>query len=163
MIGDSITLGNDWHQFDAINRAVGGATTENLVKWLPILLHGIHPKLAVVMVGINDLTHGRTIDQAKRDYSTLLDQLSLLNVRVIVESVIYCSGECSDHWLDIEELNHYLRFKPRITFLDLNPYLAPLGGVEPRFTTDGIHLTPEAYDVWAARLELILGGYDGKR
>lgn len=59
----------------------------------------------------------------------------------------------------VQRLNEQLRVAlsgSDCTLLDLNPALAPQGVLSDRFTTDGVHLTREAYAVWADPLGSLL-------
>lgn len=165
MLGNSITAGAEWSELlgrpHVINRGIGG---DNLVGFLHRLefVLPLRPKLCFVMGGINDLYAGYTPEQVARNYASLVDSLQNASITPIVQSTLHVSPR----WRNAEEknsevarLNELLRTLCRergIDFIDLNAELSEHGRLRDEFTTDGVHLTPPAYGVWARVLEALL-------
>jgi len=59
----------------------------------------------------------------------------------------------------IAELNANIKpliQKSKCRIIDLNPFLAPNGTLLDQYTTDGVHLSPNAYAEWAKQLKAVL-------
>ncbi len=54
-----------------------------------------------------------------------------------------------------QELKKY-SIKNKIQFLDINTVLAPAGVLKGEFTSDGVHLLGDSYQLWAKEVEKVL-------
>jgi lysophospholipase L1-like esterase len=165
MLGNSITAGAEWSELlgrpHVINRGIGG---DNLVGFLHRLefVLPLRPKLCFVMGGINDLYAGYTPEQVAGNYASLLDSLHNVSITPIVQSTLHVSPRwrnADEKNAEVGRLNDLLRtlcLERGIEFVDLNAELSERGRLRDEFTTDGVHLTPQAYGVWARLLEGLL-------
>jgi len=53
---------------------------------------------------------------------------------------------------DVHDVIREVAAQSGVCVVDLNPKLAPAGTLKPEFTSDGVHLTEEAYHIWAAEI-----------
>ena len=89
-LGDSYTIGtgasDESHSWPAIiarrldvdltNPAVNGFTTLDLIKRELPLVRRLKPDFVTVLIGVNDLVQGRTVDQYRKSLATIYDALS---------------------------------------------------------------------------------------
>lgn len=100
-VGDSITEqwtttgSSAWSQYSAplnsLNAGVGGDTTQNVLWRLDQgNLHGIFPKLAVVMIGINNVTEGNTPSEVAAGITAVVRTLQsdFPGVRVLLLGIL---------------------------------------------------------------------------
>lgn len=168
MLGNSITAGAEWSELlgrpYVINRGIGG---DNLVGFLHRLAFVIplRPKLCFVMGGINDLYAGYTAEQVFSNYTALIDSLQAASIVPVVQSTLHVSPRwrlADEKNPQVARLNGLLLGlcqKRGIAFIDLNERLSESGRLRDPFTTDGIHLTPAAYAIWAEMLDSVLRTY----
>ena len=88
-LGDSYTIGTgatdpsrSWPSIIArrlgaelTNPAVNGYTTENLIRHELPLVEKVNPDLVTVLIGVNDLVQGRTLDEYRWSLRTIYDAL----------------------------------------------------------------------------------------
>ena len=161
MIGDSITQEGSWNELlrrdDIINRGIAGDTSRGVLYRLDKLPSNLEK--AFIMIGMNDLIWGNTIDHIFNNYVQILDRLKAKNIVPVVQSTLY-AGESANSYNDyVEILNDTLKEyckAENIKFIDLNDILSPHGQLDDRYTIDGIHLKDEAYTVWADSIKSYL-------
>jgi lysophospholipase L1-like esterase len=159
MLGDSITAFTDWNallpSFDVANRGIAGDTTEGVLKRIDSII-AMHPQCVAVMLGINDLGAGRSVQQISENYAAIVDRLSASGARVIVQSTLRTSrARLNASVIDVDHsLNEMCRQSGRCLYLDLNPTLAPSGTIAD--TIDGVHIGPTSYKLWASVLTPVL-------
>jgi hypothetical protein len=94
MLGDSITAFTDWNallpSFDVANRGIPGDTTEGVLKRIDSII-AMHPQCVAVMLGVNDLQAGRTVQQISENYTAIMDRLRASGTTAIVQSTLATS------------------------------------------------------------------------
>ena len=174
LVGDSITIqwGASWaKQFPdrkAVNIGIGGDKTQN-VLWR--LDHGgvagLQPKTIVLMIGNNNMffTPETGVAAAAKGVEACARNLreKFPDAELIVAKILPCHAPKSRFYEDIlltnaeiEKLN--LGADPKIRVLDLTAdFLNPDGTIKKAlYTPDNIHLSPEGYAAYAARLKPLL-------
>lgn len=156
MVGDSITHQGDWTKVlgrtDVTNWGIPGYTTGQLAWTFKDLLKQ-QPGVKVVFLegGINDLTLGvppeRIFDNQVKAVAFWREH----GVAPVLQSVIYKTDERETN-ATIKALN--ARFQAwcagaQVDYLDLNAVLAAHDALRANLSTDGTHLKPEAYPLWA--------------
>ena len=164
MLGDSITALTDWNallpSFDVANRGIPGDTTEGVLKRIDSII-AMHPQCVAVMLGVNDLPAGRSVQQISENYTAIVDRLSASGATVIVQSTLATSQSLA--WLnasviDVDRsLGEMCRQSGRCLYLDLNSTLAPSGAIAD--TVDGVHIGPNSYKLWASALTPLLNAH----
>ncbi len=174
LVGDSITIqwGASWaKQFPdrkAVNIGIGGDKTQN-VLWR--LDHGgvagLQPKTIVLMIGNNNMffTPETGVAAAAKGVETCARNLreKFPDADLIVAKILPCHAPKNRFYEDIlltnaeiDKLN--LGADPKIRILDLtSDFLNPDGTIKQAlYTPDNIHLSPEGYAAYAARLKPLL-------
>ena len=174
LVGDSITIqwGASWaKQFPdrkAVNIGIGGDKTQN-VLWR--LDHGgvagLQPKTIVLMIGNNNMffTPETGVAAAAKGVEACARNLreKFPDAELIVAKILPCHAPKSRFYEDIlltnaeiDKLN--LGADPKIRVLDLTADFLNADGTIKKalYTPDNIHLSPEGYAAYAARLKPLL-------
>ena len=174
LVGDSITIqwGASWaKQFPdrkAVNIGIGGDKTQNVLWRLDHGgVDGLQPKAIVLMIGNNNMffTPETGVAAAAKGVETCARNLreKFPDAELIVAKILPCHAPKSRFYEDIlltnaeiDKLN--LGADPKIRVLDLTAdFLNPDGTIKKAlYTPDNIHLSPEGYAVYAARLKPLL-------
>ncbi len=174
LVGDSITIqwGASWaKQFPerkAVNIGIGGDKTQN-VLWR--LDHGgvagLQPKTIVLMIGNNNMffTPETGVAAAAKGVEACVRNLreKFPEAELIVAKILPCHAPKNRFYEDIlltnaeiDKLN--LGADPKIRVLDLTADFLNADGTikQALYTPDNIHLSPEGYAAYAARLKPLL-------
>ncbi len=161
MLGDSITAWGNWHLFfppsRVINKGVAGYTTQNILSEINATII-LRPNSIFLMIGINDLLRGVSVEQTFKQYTLIVDALQKNKITVLMQATLECSRpQCGSTVDDVRALNQKLQafaVTRNIQWLDLNPGLTnDAQGLLPKYTWDGLHLSQPAYLYWAERLK----------
>lgn len=157
-LGDSLTAFHDWSDFGRHHNAgIAGDTTDGLLYRLHYTLQK-SPKRVVLMIGINDLLQGQSIEKIKMHYARILSQMEGIS-NVIVLSILPVSASAQTAMINenVIRLNHFLRVecsKRGLRFIDLYALMHDAdGGLREELTSDGVHLTAEGYAIWQRALK----------
>ena len=165
-VGDSITDFCDWDELlerPVLNRGIAGDTVEGVRNRVgEILQH--NPHQLFVMVGINDLFSGKSSDEVLTEYELLINRIrtSLPSSQVFLQSILpvttaaWKRNSRSGSWLQlmdkILQVNKALSGKAdgkQIIYVDLySKMVAEANQLDPRYTSDGVHLNGEGYIKW---------------
>lgn len=147
-LGDSLTERANWNELypnlTTLNRGIGGDTTEGILMRIDeVMTH--HPKMIVIMAGLNDLAHGISIDSAAENMQSIIERVHALdeNTMIIVESVIWAQDVDQG---DINRLNS--KYEELCINTDWAEYIdvsAPFLDGGYLYGEDGIHLNGEGY------------------
>lgn len=174
LVGDSITIqwGASWaKQFPdrkAVNIGIGGDKTQNVLWRLDHGgVEGLQPKTIVLMIGNNNMffTPETGVAAAAMGVETCARNLreKFPDAELIVAKILPCHAPKNRFYEDIlltnaeiDKLN--LGADPKIRVLDLTAdFLNPDGTIKQAlYTPDNIHLSPEGYAAYAARLKPLL-------
>ncbi|MFB3896871.1 MAG: GDSL-type esterase/lipase family protein [bacterium] len=171
MVGDSITEGFKLDQYfpgqPFINRGIGsdgiGFGQTGLLKRLDSSVFDCNPSQVFILIGINDLPHGHSMDTLAAGYRNVLAQIKgkIPNVPVYVISVLPCRGRYA--YLNPLVLEFNTRLKSlaaefQYQYLDLHSLLKDdKGELKEEYTGDGLHLKPPAYEIWKTEIDKVLG------
>ncbi len=179
LAGDSISLwfppellpaGVTW-----LNQGISGETTYGL--WMRLnLLDQTQPEIIFVMIGINDLARDVRRVTIIENQRGIVRQLKAAHpkARIVIQSILPHGGSRlvaqpqtseTPPWVkrfkqlsnsEIRRLNDRLQLMAKeeaVEFLDLFPhFLDEKGDLQPKLTTDGLHLSRAGYEVWRSRL-----------
>ena len=161
MIGDSITDGAEWHELLNLstiqNRGIGGDTTDGVLERLNSINSNI--KNAFLMIGINDFSGYKSVDDVFSNYLKIIDELENKKIKVYIQSTLYVGKTITsmrNYNENVFKLNTKLKNyseKNNLVFIDLNKLLAPNGYLEDTYSIDGVHLNGDGYIIWAKILE----------
>ncbi len=163
MVGDSITEGCAWDEVfpetSIANHGIDASTSEDVLRRLDeILSHA--PQAVFVMIGINDLARGFEPKTIISNIKAIVERIAASGSIPILQSTLFVGR---DHRArrnaDVEAINLAMRRwseERHIRFVDLNARLAPAGYLSEEFTDDGVHLTAEAYRIWAEQIRSLV-------
>ncbi|RMG29759.1 MAG: hypothetical protein D6730_03420 [Bacteroidetes bacterium] len=171
MLGDSITAAGHWNEelgrADVLNRGRGGDTSARMLDRLQQDVLALSPRVCFLMAGAND-----QIWVAQREVSALDNIRSILRSlqQAGIQPVLQAVTLVGAHIPEAERRNQaillfnqqlkQLATEEQLPYIDLNPQLAPQGFLADFYTTDGIHLQPMAYYLWAKEVQAILKTLD---
>lgn len=164
-IGDSITqYGGIWGcrigrcDFSTWNLGQAGMTTRQILHRQARHVVQLRPKLAFVMAGINDEDKSMVgADVSYGHYRDMLDILRQAGTEPIIQLTLYRQHEPAPEFID--RLNNKLKKyaeQNHLSVIDLNQTLSRDKSLLPEYSIDGLHLTPQAYQVWAAEVRSVL-------
>ena len=160
MVGDSLTAAAPWNEIfpkvQIANRGIDRDTTDNILLRMDTIL-SVSPKKALIMVGINDIGGGASLDSVFQNYREIVRRLQQAGVTVIIQSTLECSKDvCGDRVYQVRVLNKQLEdFAKRnnIVFLDINADLSsPSDGLLSNYSYGGIHLLASGYVKWSEKI-----------
>jgi len=164
-LGNSITFGGNWAELlgreRVVNRGIGSDNLPGMLRRLH-QVYRLQPKLCFIMAGINDIYADITVDTIFSRYKQLLDSLRRHSITPIVQSTLFVSPKWKRAEIkntDVAKLNYLLRqycTQQGLPYIDLNATLSANGFLKSEYTTDGVHLTAEAYAVWRDRIEPLI-------
>ncbi len=161
--GDSLVRGSDFRSVfkdkRIVNLGCSGDTLAGMIERVS-MVKAMSPKKVFFLGGINGLTN-KNVEVSVNTYSRLLDKLhsELPESEIYVHSLLPLSREKERSICKNETI---VRFNERIeavskekgfSFVDLYSLYLLDGEMNPALTKDGIHLLPDAYDIWARAIE----------
>jgi len=169
-IGDSITHGWEgggrevWEKYytprNAVNLGIGGDRTQHVLWRLDHgNINGISPKLAVIMIGTNNLG-GDSPEDIAIGIKAIVQKLRtrLPHTKVLILGV-FPRGATKDEkvrqlQVKTNELAAKLADCKTVFFLDINSkFLSADGTLSREVFPDLVHLTPKSYQTWAEAIE----------
>jgi lysophospholipase L1-like esterase len=165
-LGDSNTVGGGiwgWrvlgNPISAINLGVNSYTIRQVAFMVPRAVE-YRPSVVVIMAGTNDILVNRaSVEQIRMDFDFLMDSLARAHKRSIVTLIPFCSE--TRFTPEIEAANTVIReiaTQHGAAIIDLNPFIAANGRLDPEMTIDGVHLSPKALAIWADQIGRTLAG-----
>lgn len=160
-LGDSITQRVEWNEvFPSLrvaNRGIGSDTTEGALARLDSVI-ALSPKTVSCMLGINDISVGRTTEEIADTYAQLLETLhsALPDTRVVVTSVLPVTGTHPIDNADVAAMNEALREVcdlDYVNFLDVYElFTDEHGNLKTEYAYDSVHPNPAGYTQWLIHL-----------
>lgn len=160
-VGDSITeffalkkyLGR---HYPLLNRGIAGIDSVWLLEHLDVQVLDLEPSKVLIMIGTNDIGRGYQVRDIVNRLTEMVVKIrsQLLTTEIYVLSVLPVNeGQTYRETVKIRnnqtmaDLNQQLSVLPGVTFVDLYQCLLdPEGQLAPRFTRDGLHLSPAGYE-----------------
>jgi lysophospholipase L1-like esterase len=168
-IGDSITQGWEgdarevWDRHyaprKAVNLGYSGDRTQHVLWRLDHdEVRGINPKVAVVMIGTNNIT-SNSPDEIATGIRAIVKKLrdKLPRTKVLLLGVFPRSARpdaVRDRIRAINDQIKSLGSEPGVTFLDISKtFLNPDGTISREIMPDSLHLSTKGYRMWADAIE----------
>ena len=160
MVGDSVTSAGEWSEIfpdvKIANRGISGETAEDILQRMDSIF-AVQPNLAFLMVGINDIYDGQSIDTIFAHCVSIVEQLRARNITVYMQSTVECSiDKCGGRIDKVRALNQRLEayaVSHGITYIDLNAGLSSESqGLLSDYTYDGMHLNARGFVQWKAMI-----------
>jgi len=155
---------------NAVNLGFGWDRTQHVLwRFEHGELDGIKPKVAVVMIGTNNL-QANTNEDIVTGIDTVVSQIrhKLPKTKILLLG-IFPRDQKPDSELRkrIIEINNHisvLKKERNISYLDLGPkFLEPDGTLSPEIMPDFLHPSPKGYAIWAKAMEPTLAKLFGDK
>lgn len=167
-LGNSITDGGNWTElFGDLrikNRGISGDITDGILNRLDEVTES-NPLKIFIMIGINDLSKGKTTQEILNNYEIILDSIisSSPSTEIFVESVLPVNNNFTqfkkhyaraDSVLILNKKLEKLAANKNQTYIDLySSFLDDEGKLNSNLTEDGLHLNGKAYLLWKSLVE----------
>lgn len=168
-LGNSITEVGEWSELfvdeNVINRGISGDVTYGVINRLPFILSQ-KPKKIFLAIGVNDIKRGASIEEVSRNYESIIRMITQTSpkTKLYVESILPVNeGMLADIYAKItnnriNKANQKLRelaSKYGCVYVDLHQseLQGNDGQLKKELSTDGLHLQPMAYIIWANYLK----------
>ncbi|AFY35084.1 SGNH/GDSL hydrolase family protein [Calothrix sp. PCC 7507] len=163
LVGDSLSLwfpqgklpsGKLW-----LNQGISGDTSGGVLKRLAAF-SATHPDVIYVMAGINDLRKGVSDQVILLNHRRIIRSLRQTHpkAKIIIQSILPTRLEKIPN-KRIRHLNAQLALiakQEKANYLDIYSWFTDFeGNLRFDLTTDGLHLSPDGYDVWRAVIQQI--------
>ena len=160
-LGDSLTDGynlNTYFSSDLIiyNRGIAGDKTDGVIDRLESNVLAIKPSIIVLLIGINDIHSGRSLEKIENNYREILDMIKeeLPDCEVYIESLYPTNTmiypHFTEYWDEIISFNTTLQSIANeydYTYMDVYTSLLSVNELNRDYTFDGLHLNHEGYEV----------------
>ncbi len=179
LLGDSITEGFDITKYfpgrRILNRGIGADVIGNnmptndprgVLQRLDCSVFDCAPSDLFILIGINDLNSGRSLDSMEAGYDEMLKRIRARrpDLRIVVQSLLPTCGNYAKRNAEIVAFNERLKklaSKYNCSYLDLHALLRDAEGqLKAEYTEDGLHLTEPAYKVWRQQVLTTLNWND---
>ncbi len=152
-LGDSLIDWHNWRLFGShYNAGIAGDTTDGILY----RIHTIQqrkPHTVILMIGVNDLLSGISLEEVKRNYSRILDALSGIKQLIILSTLPVADMYQADQInKDVISLNVFLKNevkKRKLYYIDLHSsFVGNHSEIQQQYTIDGVHLSNQGYLLW---------------
>ncbi|MDR0823871.1 MAG: GDSL-type esterase/lipase family protein [Prevotella sp.] len=166
-LGNSLTQGGKWDEYfparKPVNRGISGDNTLGILNRLHEII-AAKPNKLFLLTGTNDISLNRSNEMIMTGLKSIIYQLRAGSpeTKIYVQSLlpIYNGANVYKRMLgkekQIEKLNKELeKFckKEHIRFINIYPaLLAGKRQLDPKYTTDGLHLNSDGYAVWVNQI-----------
>lgn len=170
-LGNSITDGGEFHELFEMpnikNRGIRSDVITGVEKRLGQVTAG-KPKKIFLLIGINDVSHGHTVNELARRYERLVKRIRQESpgTQLYIQSVMPVNNSLKRYRnligkeKTIRSLNERLRTiaeENGARYVDLWPFLADSNGNLNRgFTNDGLHLNGRGYKAWTEGIQSLV-------
>ncbi|MHB0754386.1 GDSL-type esterase/lipase family protein [Polaribacter sp. M15] len=155
-LGDSITEFCNWNELfgqnNIINRGISGDTLDGLLYRIDEVIKK-KPKKLFIMIGINDLGKGKSVNQILEKYTILMDKThsNLPETKIYIQSVLPTKRKNLSN-TDIKKINIGLikiANKYNKNYIDLySSFLSKNNELNDAYSLDGLHLNGKGYQLW---------------
>ncbi|OUL34311.1 SGNH/GDSL hydrolase family protein [Nostoc sp. 106C] len=163
LVGDSLSMWFPKEKLPAgklwLNQGISGDTSSGVLKRLAAFSE-TRPDVIYVMAGINDIRKGASDEVILRNHRRIMRSLRQAhpNAQIIIQSILPARLPTISNQR-IRHLNTQLALiakQEKVTYINIYRWFTDFeGNLRPELTTDGLHLSPDGYDVWRAALEQI--------
>lgn len=161
-LGNSITDYCDWYELfgksNIKNRGIGGDVINGVIDRLDEVIES-SPKKIFLMIGINDLGRGRSVEQILNDYDRLISLIKQKSpqTQLFIQSVLPTDNRKNLQIVDIIAINNGLKKltdKYQLTYVDLFDLLKTKENkLDTVYSYEGLHLNGKGYLVWKKAIE----------
>lgn len=162
--GNSITQAGNWELYfpgaNVANRGISGDNTEGMLARMDEIV-AAKPEKFFIMAGINDISLSRPEKKIIDNYRKIMERIKTGSpgTEIYIQSVLPINNDFERYSrlkgkekriLSLNQLLRVLAQSENVPFVNLYPYFTDTEGrLREEFTGDGLHLTQEAYRLWA--------------
>ena len=141
-----------------------GTTQSTLARLDAAPLSAIHPKIAVVLIGTNNVSAAETPEEIVRGITAIEDKLrsAFPGIRIL-QLALFPRGESPNDpkRAAVAAVNRVLRERVAesddVTFFDLGPKLLRQDGTIPAdIMPDFLHVNPKGFEIWGREMKPVL-------
>ncbi|MGL4993794.1 MAG: GDSL-type esterase/lipase family protein [Bacteroidales bacterium] len=164
-VGNSITDGGEWFELlsnsKVKNRGISGDRTVGVYDRLESIVSG-RPKKLFLMIGVNDLAHGTSVDTIASNIAKIIESTSIRSpkTKIYLQSVLPMTDEKKMFGSHTARANDVVRLNAKlnslaqdrgITYIDLYSQFIndETGKLDLKYSNDGLHLLGAGYKLWA--------------
>jgi len=167
-LGNSISDGCNWSELfmegRIKNRGISGDVTDGVLDRLNEVTES-KPSAIFIMIGVNDLARGRSVDYIVSNYEQILKTIKSdsKETKVYVQSVLPVNDEFPKFKNHVNKTKQILSVNKKLkkltakygaNYIDLFPLFAMENKkLNPKYSNDGLHLTGEGYLLWKTVVE----------
>lgn len=154
----------DFNNDNILNRAFGGATLLDMIRYKDQNLLNYHPSKIVLYCGENDVASSDKVDgkEVFQRFKTLFDIIrkQYPDVPLVYVSIKPCILRWSmkDRMMDANQrISSFLSHKKKTTFVDI--WDAMLENGEPKkdiFREDNLHMNAKGYAIWIEKMKSVI-------
>jgi lysophospholipase L1-like esterase len=152
-VGDSLTDVGRWSEaypgLRVRNFGIFGDTTVGLQHRISQVVDA-RPGTVFLQIGTNDIEYGRSPEAIAANIDGMIDSMTkgIPGVKIYVESLLPRQPEYDAKVRAVNALLKVLAEKRGLTYIDLYSRFAVDGRLNPRLTSDDIHLSGQGYEIW---------------
>ncbi|MCP5513702.1 MAG: hypothetical protein H7A24_17565 [Leptospiraceae bacterium] len=163
-LGDSLTeWAGNWNQLlnteaEIRNMGIAGNTGFDIQDRLDGVLD-LQPNTVFLMFGANDIFQGYNTDIIIATYREILSSILIsTGGKVIIQSTLPVSNQSdifrkmNESITDINKNLILLAGEMNLDYLDLHSKFKSENELNPKYTTDGVHLSDFGYEIWSGIL-----------
>ncbi len=170
-VGNSITDGCEWSELFKNplikNRGISGDITDGVLDRLDEITES-NPVKIFLMIGVNDLAKGRSVDSIMYNYRLILDKIhrDSPKTELFVQSVLPVNAAYTKFKNHVNKTDSIIVLNKRIselateyelTYIDLyKAFTGEDGQLDPAYSNDGLHLTGSGYILWKQLIDPFL-------
>lgn len=156
-LGNSITDHCDWNELfgdlNIKNRGIGGDLIPDVIERLDQVIL-FHPQKIFLMIGINDVGRGKTIEEIESDYNTLIELIiqNSPTSELYLQSLLptYSQNNLQNNKIvEINKMIADIATKHSLRYIDLfSVFVSNEGELDKKYSFDGIHINGNGYQLW---------------
>jgi lysophospholipase L1-like esterase len=145
----------DW---SVLNRGVNGERTDEIAARFDRDVLSAHPRIVIVLGGVNDVYQGLPAEHATRQLRAMYDRAIAAGIAVIAASIIPYNSATRSQNVEMHDINAWIAAQaakdPRLTFVDTRAAVAAPGNPDRLSgSPDGLHPDVNGYRAMALAIE----------
>ncbi len=158
LLGDSITQWNPLKHDEILNLGIAGNTTEDILLRIHEV-EGEGSQKVIFSAGINDILNKFSLKKSCEFYRKITEVL-LENFREITLLSVLPIEDRKRINVRVRRLNEHIQeiaVRKKVNYLDIHPLFCDEElNLRKEYSTDGIHLSPEGYDILNREISKLL-------
>lgn len=145
-------------EWQVLNRGVNGERTDEIAARFDRDVLANHPRVVVILAGVNDVYQGLRADVVTRRLRAMYDRALQARIPVVALSIIPYNSATAAQNAEMHDINSWIAAQaqadPRITFVDTRAAVAAAGNIDRLAgSPDGLHPDVDGYRKMAVVIE----------